>query len=432
MTDHTPVFNLKAVMHETGLSAEVLRAWERRYGLPKPQRTSGGHRLYSQYDIDLLKWLEARQKEGLSISRAVEMWRRTEEGGQNPLKQTQSTIPELALSGSTLDELRKTWVTACLAFDDQAAEGALSQAFAVVSPETACLDVIQKGLSQIGDGWYQGAMSAQQEHFASWLAMRKINALLSATPPPVRPERILAACPPGEEHAFPLLLAAFLLRRRGWDVVYLGANVPLSQLDNTLSMISTRLVITAAQTLASAASLREMADYVNAHGVSIAYGGGIFTMHPEITERIPGYYLGNTIANLPQEVEHLLSQFSPLPAVKPIPLDYTQPLAKYKENESIIIASVSQALPPIMLDYHYLETANEQFSRNIIAALSLGDINYLDTSVGWLMGFLVNVGVSPSLAAGYFTAYRQAVQHYLGDQAEPILDWFTRIEQYFR
>ena len=51
----TPSFNLKAVVQETGVKPDTLRAWERRYGLPQPDRTPGRHRLYSQYDIDMLK-----------------------------------------------------------------------------------------------------------------------------------------------------------------------------------------------------------------------------------------------------------------------------------------------------------------------------------------------------------------------------------------
>src|SRR5215210_4253986 len=70
-----PIYNLKAVVQETGLKPDTLRAWERRYGLPEPQRTDSGHRLYSQNDINMLKWLGLRQAEGMSISRAVELWR---------------------------------------------------------------------------------------------------------------------------------------------------------------------------------------------------------------------------------------------------------------------------------------------------------------------------------------------------------------------
>src|SRR3954470_11434673 len=72
---NTPMYNLKAVVQETGLKPDTLRAWERRYGLPDPQRTESGHRLYSQNDINMLKWLSMRQEEGMSISRAVELWK---------------------------------------------------------------------------------------------------------------------------------------------------------------------------------------------------------------------------------------------------------------------------------------------------------------------------------------------------------------------
>ena len=60
MYSTTPAFNLKVVLKETGLAADTLRAWERRYGLPSPNRTAGGHRLYSQRDIETVKWLMKR------------------------------------------------------------------------------------------------------------------------------------------------------------------------------------------------------------------------------------------------------------------------------------------------------------------------------------------------------------------------------------
>ena len=65
------IFNIKAVVKQTGLNPATLRAWERRYGFPNPHRTAGGHRQYSQHDIDTLNWLIARQEEGVSISHAI-------------------------------------------------------------------------------------------------------------------------------------------------------------------------------------------------------------------------------------------------------------------------------------------------------------------------------------------------------------------------
>ena len=66
-----PVFNTKAVARETGVPPDTFRAWERRYGIPCPQRTPGGHRLYSERDIAIIRWLRDRTAEGVNISHAI-------------------------------------------------------------------------------------------------------------------------------------------------------------------------------------------------------------------------------------------------------------------------------------------------------------------------------------------------------------------------
>ena len=123
-----PALNLKVVLQETGIAADTLRAWERRYGLPMPQRTAGGHRLYSQYDIETIKWLLARQAEGLSISRAVDLWNEHTASGADPIAgfapSTFSSVPTIPANSAAnnLDSLRKQWITACMKFNEAAAE----------------------------------------------------------------------------------------------------------------------------------------------------------------------------------------------------------------------------------------------------------------------------------------------------------------------
>jgi DNA-binding transcriptional MerR regulator len=149
-TNKTPIYNLKAVVRETGLKPDTLRAWERRYSVPTPQRTESGHRLYSQHDIDTLKWLLERQAEGMSISRAIELWRRLEMEGQDPADMVaapgmhrQSEAHFSSLSGDhaplgengVLPQLREAWIGACLTFDETRAEQLLSQAFALFPPK---------------------------------------------------------------------------------------------------------------------------------------------------------------------------------------------------------------------------------------------------------------------------------------------------------
>src|SRR5512142_1884333 len=174
-----PTYNLKAVLQETGIGADTLRAWERRYGLPKPQRTPGGHRLYSQRDIYLIKWLLARQMEGLSISRAVERWNELAASGQDPLAEVRlpsAAVPAGALTN--LDAGREEWLAACFAFDEARAERLLSQAFALYPTETVLADIVLRGMRDVGERWQRRQATVQQEHFASGLAMRRLDALL--------------------------------------------------------------------------------------------------------------------------------------------------------------------------------------------------------------------------------------------------------------
>ena len=109
-SNKTPAYNLKVVIQETGLKADTLRALVRRYGLPNPQRTAGGHRLYSQYDIEMIRWLMSRQEEGLRINLAIELWRKFEQAGRDTFQEMpiQAESPQAAVSvviaGKMLEE----------------------------------------------------------------------------------------------------------------------------------------------------------------------------------------------------------------------------------------------------------------------------------------------------------------------------------------
>jgi len=423
MADDTPLYNLKAVTTEVGLSPATLRAWERRYNLLKPKRTPGGHRLYSRQDIEMLKWLVERQNEGLSISRAVEMWNMGGESGQPIARQVAAPVTVTGMSESMLDELREKWLLACLAFNDQAANLVLDQAFALATPETVCREVLQKGLAQVGEGWYRGSVSVQQEHFTSAIAIRRLHALMAVTTPPTRSGQILAACPPGEEHDFILLLVSYLLRRHGWDVVYLGANVPMIDLDDTIHTTSPVLVIASAQTLLAAASLRRMSEYLASIQVPLAYGGGIFARIPKLVQAISGHYLGGDLAQAPLAIEQLVTARPALPKGKPISIEYERALAAFRQNEAFIANAVAGQLQVGGLDPTYAQIALENFTRLVVSALILGEIKYLDHSITWLNGLLKNHGLPGSLARQFYGTYQQAVERHLGEKGGMITQW---------
>lgn len=430
MSNNHPTYNLKAVIHETGLTATTLRAWERRYGLFKPQRSPGGQRMYTQQEIDMLKWLVARQAEGLSISRAVALWRAQEENASGQSLPGPSAYSAAAAAGSAtiVDHLRGDWLSACLAFNEPAAEQALTQALAIAPAEVVCTDVLQKGLAELGERWYAGTASVQQEHFASALAMRRLNALFAAAPAPTRPGRLLAVCPPGESHDFSLLILSFIMRWHGWDVVYLGANVPLAHLDDTLKSTTPSMVISVAQTLSGAAALHDLAGYVNSRSVPLAFGGGIFKHIPGLIERIPGYFLGEEMRAVPQVIDRLLSQQSQAPVLLPLPPGYAAALVEFKEKEALIVNTVREDLRNSPVDPRHLEVANIHLTNSIASVLALGEIDFLNYSVDWLEGLLDNYGLPTSLAAHYYATYRRAVQQHLGETGEIIVNWLAQVE----
>jgi DNA-binding transcriptional MerR regulator len=435
-SNQTPTFNLKAVVQETGLKPDTLRAWERRYGLPQPQRTTGGHRLYSQHDVDMLKWLAARQEEGLSISRAVDLWHSLQEEGQNPLQAAAHSIPAAVISqpslpvGSAITELRRAWISACLAFDERTAENILAQASALYPVETVCFELLQKGLHQIGEGWYKGDITVQQEHFASALATRRLDALINVTPPPTRPGRILVGCPPEEEHTFSPLLISLLLRRYGWDVLYLGADVPLTRLEFTIVTTRPQLVILPAQQLSTAATLLEMGHLLQQERVPLAFGGRIFNQLPGLSSRIPGHFLGERLDLTPQVVEQLLTSArlrgSPTVIVEPDE-GYRQALNHYREHQSLIEAHVWQLLKTEDMPHSRLANANSEFARNIIAALMLGDIAFLGTNILWVEGLFINHQLPTEQFYRYLSAYSQAVQAHLDERGQIIRDWLAQL-----
>lgn len=433
ITEQNPSFNLKAVVIETGLKPDTLRAWERRYGLPNPKRTDGGHRLYTQHDIDTLKWLIARQKDGLSISRAVDLWHKLEKDNKKPLQAMPITSTEPPIqqfsSGVTLIELRDAWVETCKDFDEQRAEHLISQAMAMYPPELVCFDIFQKGLAEIGMGWYEGKITAQQEHFASALAMRRLEAMIAACPPPTRNGRILIGCAPEEEHTFSALLLSLLLRRRGWEALYLGANLPLARLEATMAAADPQLVIVVAQTLHTAASLFGMAELLKREDVPLAFGGLVFSAVPSLRDRIAGHFLGEQLENSVANIEKFILDPKPYKPVKYASNAYRDAMNHFFEKQAKLESIVWELMEDENVRPNYLARANRDLSRSIIAALTLGDIRLVGDDMHWIEGLLMNYHYRMPRESlhTYVTAYQKAAEETLNGRGLIIVDWLKRL-----
>jgi DNA-binding transcriptional MerR regulator len=419
-------------MRETGIKADTLRAWERRYGLPVPERTPGGHRLYSQYDIETIKWLQARQEEGLRINRAVDLWRSIHDSGQDPLlampveEVKPSVVAKEFVSGETLDEMKDNWIAACMDFNEPIAEAILAQAFARYPLETVCLEVLRKGLSEIGTLWYTGESTVQQEHFASALAIRRLDALLAGAPTPTRNGRILIGDPPGENHIFSPLLVTLFLRYRGYDVIYLGANVPLARLDNTVTNTQPNLVVLTAQQLTTAATLYEVSQSLYKQKVPLGFGGLIFNLLPELRKRIPGFFLGETLELAVDEIKRLMSNQIESPQVESVAEIYQIAQRQFTEKQSLIEAYLWEKFQSNGMQEHHLEIANEFLGMDIQAGLILGDMAFLQSEMDWIRNLLDNHNIPSEVLPYYLGLYKQALEANLGEAGQPVIDWLDR------
>jgi len=419
----TPAFNLKVVLKETGIRPDTLRAWERRYGLPKPQRSAGGHRLYSQRDIETIKWLMARQEEGLSIARAIELFRSQIAQGNDPLEQIEPPPSQPITTPGTLESLRQEWVDACLAFDEKKAEGLLNQAFALFPLETVITDILQYAMIQVCDQWYQNDISVQQEHFASALVQRRLNSLIAACPAPTRSEVILIANPPNEQHLIPILMLNLFLRRRGFGVVDLGANVPVAKFDETVGRIKPHLVILSSQRLSTVAAMLEVILSLHPLKTQIAYGGRIFNLLPRLVELIPAHYLGKTLDEAVRNIERLVSQRPPLPTPPAVLQTYHQTAEVFRHHRPQLEARLFEGLGKYALPEEYLRTAIEDFSDVLHSALAIGDLDAIQPELEWLRGLLHQHHLPDSILVPFLLGYAQALQSMGTSQLAPLIDW---------
>ncbi len=284
-----PLYNIKAVVQKTGIPADTVRAWERRYGVPQPRRTETGRRLYSERDIAAIRWLRERTYAGMTISQAIQQLRSL---GDDALAEPPPAPDPGPRNFETLaDEL----LTALLAFDHQTANGVVEEAFALYRIEEVCLRLFGPVLVEIGERWHRHEATIAQEHFASHFIQRRLNALLQAYSPAAGRGLIITACAPDELHELGILMLSVFLVRRAWQIVYLGANVPIADLVQTVVRLQPALVClsatnsrTAHTLIAATAAIAQLPE----PRPLVGFGGEPFNVDPALRAHVHGRYLG--------------------------------------------------------------------------------------------------------------------------------------------
>src|ERR1700748_2628032 len=203
------------VARRVGVAREWLRAWEQRSGRRRRERSPGGFRLYGEDDAERVARMRRALDEGLSAAQAARV-----------------ALESAPSPDGLIDEARARLMRAIESYDEAAVQAALDDGLAAFGLETFLRELILPTLSAVGRGWERGSVDISQEHFASNLIRGRLLSLARLWGRGSGPLALLA-CAPGERHDISLLAFGLILRSHGWRILFLGADTPLSTIQDT-------------------------------------------------------------------------------------------------------------------------------------------------------------------------------------------------------
>jgi MerR family transcriptional regulator, light-induced transcriptional regulator len=218
----------------SGVSPELLRAWERRYGLLRPTRSPGGLRLYSADDLSRVREMQQHLAGGLAAAEAAAL--------------AASSADEQVAPSPRLPATARAELAAALdAFDEPRAQSTLDQLLSEATVERVLTDVILPFLEELGERWQRGEVSVAQEHFSTSVLRGRLLGLARGWGRGLGPEALLA-CVPGERHELGLMAFGLALRSHGWRIAYLGSDTPLETINEAADALEPSLVVLSAVT----------------------------------------------------------------------------------------------------------------------------------------------------------------------------------------
>ena len=230
MADAGEVLRIGELSKRTGVNPELLRAWERRYGLLRPARSAGGLRLYSRTDVERVTLMQRHLEAGMAAAEAAALAVREAVDEEH--------VPTTLRPAALRDELAR----ALDAFDEPRAQAIVDRLLALATLETVLSEVVMPYLQDLGDRWERGEASVAQEHFASGVLRGRLLGLARGWGLGLGPAAVLA-CLPGEQHDLGLIAFGLALRSRGWRIVYVGPDSPMDTIADVSSRIDPDLVV---------------------------------------------------------------------------------------------------------------------------------------------------------------------------------------------
>lgn len=218
-------YPMRVVVRLTGLTADTLRAWERRYGVIEPVRTGGNARRYTESQVRRLRLLRTAVSRGHAIGELVSL----DDAALTKLGATEVA----AQTRDPLEPLRSDYLAALARFDAAGAEQLLARASQVLGARALVLDVLAPLMRSVGERWHDGELSVSEEHLATQQIRALVESLLRVRALAPGAPKIVLAAPPQHLHDLGLVLAALLAAHRGVEPILLGADTPLDEIEQT-------------------------------------------------------------------------------------------------------------------------------------------------------------------------------------------------------
>lgn len=259
-------YNIKAVSNMLGIQPGTLRAWERRYKMIAPVRNDSGHRLYTEEHLKILRWLISKVNQGFTISQAISLMENSSpaiDGAEPPKK-------------DILDELGDKLLMALLNFNSGQAHELINQAFSLFTIDKTVIDLLGPILIKIGDLWEEGRITTAHEHFASSFLRSRIEGLSTSFPHSSFLPKAVGVCGPGERHELGLLIFTLFLRRKGFEVVFLGTSVAEHDLEVVLDKVNPKFLFLSCTLEENVEAVLNLADEIGGNYSDLFIGlGGI-------------------------------------------------------------------------------------------------------------------------------------------------------------
>ena len=228
-----PRYPVRLVAQRTGLTPHLLRAWERRYHVVAPTRSEGGHRLYSDLDIERLRRLRRLTDRGHTIGQIAQLpLDKLVDLERSAARESGADRVEEAVQSETARAAVRAALRAARRYDAGELQSVLERTAVTHGVPAFLEDVVANVVEQIGHGWSEGSVSVAQEHLATAVVRRVLGWLLGVYQTDAPTRHLLVATPAGQVHELGAMMAAVSASAEGWKVTYLGPDVPAEDLVN--------------------------------------------------------------------------------------------------------------------------------------------------------------------------------------------------------